>query len=537
MLRRTAALVALALAAFAALASPALARTIDVANTADSGAGSLRATLAAAVSGDVVHVPAGTYVLSSGALSIPAGVTVAGDGARGTIVSGGGVSGVFTTAGAGVVVQDLTVTAGRAAAGAGIHTNFGLVLHRAAITSNIATSNGGGIDNEGPQPLLIDHSLIASNQAPNGTAGGVDVDGTSTTSAIVATTIAGNSASSAAGGVYVDEAPALLDGDTFFGNSLSGVGGQGGNFRVHADSVTLRNTVLAGGVATAGGDCYLSGGSTLVSLGYNAEDTDRTPDSDCMNDLRGPGDRTGLALQLGALQDNGGPTDTLLPAAGSPLVDAGNTANCSATDQRGVPRPQGAACDIGAVERTTAAIGTAFAGAVTGTSATLHATADTIGLGGSARFAYGPTTGYGAFTATLGLPIAAGAQGLSATLTGLLPGTTYHYRLLVTTPDGAVTGADSAFKTTTRSPPPVCKVPKLTNLSLSHAGRALAKAHCKLGKVTYPRARRGARARRAGLVVRKQSRRAGARFPDGAHVNVTLGPKPKPKPKKRHARG
>lgn len=520
--RRIAVLLALALTALAAAAASASARTIDVTTTADSGAGSLRAALAAAVSGDVVHVPSGTYVLSSGVLSIPAGVTVAGDGARTTTVSGGGASGVFQTSGAGVVIQDLTVTAGRAANGAGIYTNYGLTAHRVAVVSNIATSSGGGIDNEGAQPLLVDHSLIANNQALSGVSGGIEASGTSTTTAFVATTIAGNSASSAAGGFYADGVPVLLDGDTIVGNSLTSVSGQGGNFRVHNDTVTIRNTILAGGVAPYGGDCYLSSGSVLASLGHNAEDTDATPDSDCQGGLRGTGDRTGLTLQLGALQDNGGPTNTMLPAAGSPLVDTGDTASCSATDQRGVPRPQGAACDVGAVERTTAALGAAFADGIGMTTATLHATADSLGLGGSARFAYGPTTGYGAFGAALTLPALAGAQGLTTQLTGLQPGTTYHFQLLVTTADGSVAGADHTFTTL---PSVRCRVPKLTNLSLTRARRALTKARCKLGKVTRPKVKRGHRAPR-NLVVRKQSRRAGTSLPAGAHVNVTLGPKP-----------
>lgn len=55
-------------------------------------------------------------------------------------------------------------------------------------------------------------------------------------------------------------------------------------------------------------------------------------------------------LLLGALGDNGGPTPTFLPQAGSPLIGAASTAECLAADQRGVARPQGAACDIGAVE-------------------------------------------------------------------------------------------------------------------------------------------------------------------------------------------
>jgi len=52
------------------------------------------------------------------------------------------------TGGAGVVIQDVTSTAGRAAPGAGVYKNHGLTLHRVAVTSNIATATGGGIDNE-----------------------------------------------------------------------------------------------------------------------------------------------------------------------------------------------------------------------------------------------------------------------------------------------------------------------------------------------------------------------------------------------------
>src|SRR5206468_2502561 len=60
-------------------------------------------------------------------------------------------------------------------------------------------------------------------------------------------------------------------------------------------------------------------------------------------------DIVGVDALLGLLRDNGGPTPTVMPAVGSPALDAGG-ANCAVTDQRGVPRPQGAACDIGAVE-------------------------------------------------------------------------------------------------------------------------------------------------------------------------------------------
>ena len=60
---------------------------------------------------------------------------------------------------------------------------------------------------------------------------------------------------------------------------------------------------------------------------------------------------------LGALAANGGAGQTHLPAAGSPLVDAGDL-GCSATDQRGTSTPQGAFCDIGSVEVVGGAVAT-----------------------------------------------------------------------------------------------------------------------------------------------------------------------------------
>jgi hypothetical protein len=52
-------------------------------------------------------------------------------------------------------------------------------------------------------------------------------------------------------------------------------------------------------------------------------------------------------LALGALADNGGPTQTQLPGGGSFAIDAGT--NCDGADQRGLVRNVGA-CDTGAVE-------------------------------------------------------------------------------------------------------------------------------------------------------------------------------------------
>ena len=53
---------------------------------------------------------------------------------------------------------------------------------------------------------------------------------------------------------------------------------------------------------------------------------------------------------IGPLADNGGPTLTHALLPDSPALDAGDNALCSATDQRGVARPQNDVCDIGAFE-------------------------------------------------------------------------------------------------------------------------------------------------------------------------------------------
>jgi hypothetical protein len=100
-------------------------------------------------------------------------------------------------------------------------------------------------------------------------------------------------------------------------------------------TITLRNSIVASnGLPNCAG--------TVSDGGHNL----RFPASDTSC----PADVVGDPL-LGPLQNNGGFTPTTAIAAGSPARDAGpNGASCAPADQRGMPRPQGAACDIGAFE-------------------------------------------------------------------------------------------------------------------------------------------------------------------------------------------
>ena len=125
---------------------------------------------------------------------------------------------------------------------------------------------------------------------------------------------------------------------TFGGNSApsgSQVDLEGGTVRSFA-------SVLADGV---GGPACAQ--VVAVSEGHNYEQTTDSCGLRTATDVVNGG-----ATGLGALAANGGPTSTELPAANSPLLDAfpAGDPRCSGVDQRGVARPNGAACDIGSVE-------------------------------------------------------------------------------------------------------------------------------------------------------------------------------------------
>ena len=119
---------------------------------------------------------------------------------------------------------------------------------------------------------------------------------------------------------------------------------------VEANSGLFSVNVPAGAVKDAAGNLGTSGQSdclgSFTSSGYNLESA-----ADCA--FRSAGDKQGSNPQLLPLAANGGPTNTMALNSGSPAIDTGDPA-CPppGTDQRGVNRPQGARCDIGAYERS-----------------------------------------------------------------------------------------------------------------------------------------------------------------------------------------
>jgi CSLREA domain-containing protein len=203
-----------------------------------------------------------------------------------------------------------------------------MTIRNCRVTGNTADLRGGGISNGGT--LEVENSTIDGNTALKG--GGIYHEGVHLK--LTNVTISGNTATDNGGGLYAAR-ESILRYVTFAGNSAGGAG-NGGNLFVDEAQVAVAGSVFH---ATAGDDnCALSNGLYTDSGGNLADD------ASC------PFARPTANLQLGPLANSGGftPTHALLP--GSAAIDAGASPYCPATDQRGVARPQGSACDAGAYE-------------------------------------------------------------------------------------------------------------------------------------------------------------------------------------------
>src|SRR5205807_7410420 len=105
--------------------------------------------------------------------------------------------------------------------------------------------------------------------------------------------------------------------------------------------------------------------------------------------LTGPHDKISTNPQLGALSNNGGPTATLALAPGSPAIDDDPAGGCTdamsnllTTDQRGVMRPIGPACDAGSFEAPLPASNTGGSTGGGGTTGGSTGGGGTVGGGG-----------------------------------------------------------------------------------------------------------------------------------------------------------
>jgi fibronectin-binding autotransporter adhesin len=265
-----------------------------------------------------------------GALSNSGSLTLSG-----STVSNNTAHGIFNSGT--LAVTSSTISGNSATNGGGVF-NSGTAT---VTTSTVSGNSGGGIFSTGT--LAVSRSTLSGNSGSS-FGGGISNFGMLT---VTSSTLSGNAALSSGGGVF-SAGTLVVTSSTLSNNTAnrgSGIDNRG--------TLTLDSTIVAadlgsadvwGGAVVTSAYNLIGDGSTLLSLtnGSNANQigTSASP----INPL------------LGALGNNGGPTQTMALLSGSPALGGGDanakdpSGNLLTADQRGLPRPVQGRFDIGAFE-------------------------------------------------------------------------------------------------------------------------------------------------------------------------------------------
>lgn len=254
--------------------------------------------------------------------------------------SGGGLWNLGGT----VILERTTVRDNTAFEGGGVNSyGVSLEMNNVNIVDNVANGSHGGGLYHGGGTVFVRDATISGNQANDPAANGGGIYQNSDDNlTLTNVTLAGNEAGALGGGFYHYARYAILINVTIADNKAGAAGDA-----IYEDSpmtpaspgvVQIANSVLFGSANNCDGGFF-------DSLGHNISR------GTCAS-LDDPSDQDNYSgdLLVGPLAFNGGayPMQTILPRAGSPLIDAADPALCPALDQRGVARVD--ACDIGAVE-------------------------------------------------------------------------------------------------------------------------------------------------------------------------------------------
>ena len=258
-----------------------------------------------------------------------------------------------------VEIRGLTISGGRGGYGiAAFFTDTDIRLRNV-----VMSGNGDGAIYTASQ-MTIDSSTISDNQAPGSNGAGIRVANGNLT--VTNSTISGNTAGSTGGGIFQTGGHVWLTNVTVSGNSAligGGFGKESGEAQfIHVTlagnsantyggiysltdrpNVLLVNTIVANN-SGSGGNCGSFGTPAIADGGGNLVYPAANPCAGIVPATTGD-------PKLGALGLNApGTTATMALGAGSAAIDAALVGACTPQDQRGIARPQGAACDIGAYE-------------------------------------------------------------------------------------------------------------------------------------------------------------------------------------------
>ncbi len=359
--------------------------------------------------GGTIHVGAGTY---PDGFQIAKNLTVQGAGVDDTIIDTGGTPWgiiIFTSPpdppptvtitgftvqnaasaspGAGVLNWGAIVTLDSCAvrdntanSGAGVHNTLDgiMLISNCVIEGNVATElyGGGGIVNEGS--LYMENSIVRDNHADAAGANGGGLHNNNSAShevKIYRSTFSGNSAEQSGSAIHdAGDGDVLIVNSTVTGNIVHAAYGPGdgtiasgpnGTFTMLFSTVAgnfANGPGVEGGIVTYGpvivsnsivanndnAECLATGSGSITSQGHNI-------DSGTSCGFASAGDLVNTDPLLGSLGDYGGPTHTLPLLPGSPAINTASDIACAdpavgGIDQRGVARPVGLGCDIGAYE-------------------------------------------------------------------------------------------------------------------------------------------------------------------------------------------
>jgi hypothetical protein len=357
----------LVIATAAILAAPANGALVPVVNTNNDSPGSLRQAIIEAAPGDTIvfQIPPSdlnynsvtqvfTITLTSTELLIGKDLTIDGRSQK-ILVTRSGTAQVrlFNIAAGAVTIANITIAEGfpSTGGGGGIRNASSLLVRGCTLHDNYGVDQGGAIYNAAGATLTVENCTLVGNRLrATSDFGGVGAGIYNLGSLIVRdSTVYGNSAIAAQG------------------KNLGASGG--GIFNANTGTARVLNTILFANVARFGWNAS----GTFISDGYNILGLP----TDGSTGFGATGDQTGVnsaQVGLGQLEDNGGPTRTMRPQAGSVAIDKGKRGVAANnlpvnSDQRGSPRPidlaianavDGDGSDIGAVETGALQSGPAF---------------------------------------------------------------------------------------------------------------------------------------------------------------------------------